>query len=1073
MKRQANHVVPGSDETTGEDRKKRITDHFALKLADLAIRYRAWFLIACVAIAVGAGAGLAKLEVSTNYRVFFSAQNPDLQAFDAFEKTYTKNDNFLFVIKPKTGTVATAATMAVIEEMTKDAWQIPFATRVDSLTNYQHSHAEGDDLIVQDLIKDAAGLSKEQITKRIAIAVDEPLLRDRLISPDMATTGINVTLHYPGKALTEVGDATAAARDLVRRIERAHPNLEVALTGVSALNNAFAEATIDDAGTLFPAMFLALILVIWFIVRSVTGTVATLLVISLSTVTALGAAGWLGITLSPFSGSAPVVILTLALADSVHVLISQIAAMREGETKFDAIKEAIRANFLAVSVTSGTTIVGFLALNFSDAPPFNDLGNIVAIGIAAAWFFSLTFFPAFLALVRFNVPKETGLDRAMKRLLDGTAEFVIRHYRKALVGFVALLIAAMALIPTMAVNDQWVDYFDKRTEFRQDAEFAMDNLTGLYLVEFSVPAAEAGAISDPEYLQTLDRFVTFLRAQPEIQHVHAYTDVIRRLNMNMNGDDRDFYAIPETREAAAQYLLLYELSLPYGLDLTDRVNIDKSATRVTVTLPEISTDGVLDVSKRAEAWMAANGPAFMAPSATGAPILFSHISERNIRDMFSGNLVAILLIAAIMVGALRSLPYGLLSMAPNIVPLVLTFGIWALLVGEIGMAAATVSATSLGIIVDNTVHFLIKYLAGRRKHGLDAEDAVRRAFKVVGPAVLANTVILVLGFGVLAYSTFRVTGQMGTLTALAIFVALFVDFILLPALLLAGQSLKQGVKKMTTFNPKTLTASPSAGILAAVVLSATATMGIPSSSADAADTKAYDIAARADRSDRGFKSSRVTMKMVLRNAAGKETTRVLKQVTFEVADEMVGDKNLIHFQSPADIKGTALLSHAQILDPDAQWLFLPSLKRVKRISSANKSGPFVGSEFAFEDITGQELNKYAYRYMKQAACGDLTCDVLELTPKYKASGYARQIAWIDTTDHQLRKVDFFDRKNAPLKTLEFTAYKKYGGKVWRAHHQKMVNHQTGKTTSLHFGDYEFGLDVTKRHFDKSQLARLR
>jgi predicted RND superfamily exporter protein len=163
--------------------------------------------------------------------------------------------------------------------------------------------------------------------------------------------------------------------------------------------------------------------------------------------------------------------------------------------------------------------------------------------------------------------------------------------------------------------------------------------------------------------------------------------------------------------------------------------------------------------------------------------------------MFSGNLVAILLIAAIMVGALRSLPYGLLSLAPNIVPLVLTFGIWALLVGEVGMAAATVSATSLGIIVDNTVHFLIKYMAERRDHGLDAAAAVRHAFDVVGPAVLANTVILVLGFGVLAYSTFRVTGQMGTLTAMAIAVALFVDFILLPALLLVGQTPKTGVEE--------------------------------------------------------------------------------------------------------------------------------------------------------------------------------------------------------------------------------------------------------------------------------------
>jgi hypothetical protein len=168
-----------------------------------------------------------------------------------------------------------------------------------------------------------------------------------------------------------------------------------------------------------------------------------------------------------------------------------------------------------------------------------------------------------------------------------------------------------------------------------------------------------------------------------------------------------------------------------------------------------------------------------------------------------------------------------------------------------------------------------------------------------------------------------------------------------------------------------------------------------------------------------------------------------------------------------------LLSHAQIIDPDAQWLFLPSLKRVKRISSANKSGPFVGSEFAFEDITGQELNKFAYRYVEQQPCGTLTCDVLERTPRYGDSGYTRQIAWIDTAHFQLRKVEFFDRKNASLKTLEYADYRVYDGGIWRPHRLTMVNHQTGKSTALIYEDYAFSLDLTHRDFDKSRLKRLR
>jgi outer membrane lipoprotein-sorting protein len=278
---------------------------------------------------------------------------------------------------------------------------------------------------------------------------------------------------------------------------------------------------------------------------------------------------------------------------------------------------------------------------------------------------------------------------------------------------------------------------------------------------------------------------------------------------------------------------------------------------------------------------------------------------------------------------------------------------------------------------------------------------------------------------------------------------------------------------MSNINCKPLDTSRHHSLPTMAFLAAFAAVGLASPPAQSTEPDAFEIAARSDRSDRGFESSRVSMKMTLKNAAGKQTTRMLEQVTLEIPDEDVGDKNLIHFKSPADIRGTALLSHAQILDPDAQWLFLPSLKRVKRISSANKSGPFVGSEFAFEDITGQELNKFSYRYLEQQPCGELTCDVLERTPKYGNSGYTRQIAWIDTTHYQLRKVDFFDRKNAPLKILEYSDYRKYDGGIWRPHLLTMVNLQTGKSTSLVYEDYAFGLDLTQRDFDKSRLARLR
>ena len=237
---------------------------------------------------------------------------------------------------------------------------------------------------------------------------------------------------------------------------------------------------------------------------------------------------------------------------------------------------------------------------------------------------------------------------------------------------------------------------------------------------------------------------------------------------------------------AAQYLLLYELSLPYGLDLNDRINIDKSATRVTATLLNLSTAKVRTFLDRSEAYVAGNLPAYMVGKPTSASVMFSYISQRNIEGMLKGNAFAVILIAGIMIFALRSFAIGAMSIIPNAVPILIAFGVWALLVGQIGMAASTVAATSLGIVVDDTVHFLTKYLRGIREKGLSRPDAIRYAFETVGQPIILTTIILTFGFAVLATSTFLINSQMGLLTALAIVIALIVDFLLLPAILMIG-----------------------------------------------------------------------------------------------------------------------------------------------------------------------------------------------------------------------------------------------------------------------------------------------
>lgn len=258
------------------------------------------------------------------------------------------------------------------------------------------------------------------------------------------------------------------------------------------------------------------------------------------------------------------------------------------------------------------------------------------------------------------------------------------------------------------------------------------------------------------------------------------------------------------------------------------------------------------------------------------------------------------------------------------------------------------------------------------------------------------------------------------------------------------------------------------------ILAATAVIMAATSLSPAAfaDDQGYEIAARSDASDAGFGDSKVELEMVLTNAAGAESARKLEITTLERASEEVGDKSLVIFSTPRDIKGTALLSHAKILEPDDQWLYLPALKRVKRISSSNKSGPFVGSEFAFEDITAQELNKFEYTYVGEEACGDMTCDVVERTPLYEGSGYTKQVGYYDQEIFQLRKVDYYDRRGSLLKVQTFEDYRQYG-EIWRAQKFVMVNQQTGKETVLQFSDYVFNTGLRDNDFVKGVLNRIR
>lgn len=746
------------------------------------IKHRAIIILFSVIIVGAAGSGLRHIGFDNDYRAFFNEDNPELVAFNEIESTYTKSDNVFIVIAPKTGDVYEPKVLELIEKMTQDAWQMPYSRRVDSLQNFQNTYAEDDDLIVEDLYEEAGDLSAADIKRLKKVAETDPLLFKRMVAEDGRVTAINIVLEYPkldpSKELKEVVSTT---RQLVKDYEAKYPDVSFYVTGVSFLNTSFVEAGQGDVMTLVPISFVLMLVFMYFLLKSPSAVFGVMMVIIFSDVVALGMAGHIGIQLTPASVTSTQMIMVLAVANSIHLLVSFIFSMEHKMPQRQALSESIRLNLQPIFLTSVTTMIGFLGMNFSEVPPFNDLGNIVAIGVFSSLFFSLTFLPALMSFLPVKVTYQEDADVEKLARLSG---FVIKNQNVILVIMVGIVLASGYLTTINRAEEQFVKYFDETVKFRTDTDFATGTLGGLYQLVYSVPAEGKGGISDPEYLKNLDKFAQWLKQLPETINVYVLTDTMRRLNKNMHGDDPAFYTLPESREMAAQYLLLYEMSLPYGLDLNNQVNVDKSATRVFVTLNEVSNVTLLEYEARIQSWLESNVPASMQAPGTGPLMMFAHIAEKNINGMLKGSILALFIISVILIFALRSLKVGIISLAPNLVPVVIGFGLWGLFYAEVNMALAIVVSMTLGIVVDDTVHFLSKYLRAKREKGYTTEKAITYAYTHVGKALVVSSIVLTIGFAVLMTSPFALNSDMATLTTWIIAIALFVDFLLLPVLLL-------------------------------------------------------------------------------------------------------------------------------------------------------------------------------------------------------------------------------------------------------------------------------------------------
>lgn len=730
--------------------------------------------------------GVQFFQNTLDYHFFFSEDNPQLAAFDRLQDEYSKTEEVFIAVAPANKDVFTRKNLSMIEDFTRDAWRTPYSQRVDSLTNFQYTVATEDLLETSDLYENSEAIEVEELAIRKNFALREPLLVGALVSKSGAVAGVRVTMNMPGiNHEKETPEVVFFIRDLTANYETKYPGLKFYLTGQVVVDQAFPESTQEDFNFVWPAFFFVMMVLLVLIYQGFFYMVVTMVTGVLAIGAGMGLMGWTHMKVNAAVSAAPVMILTLAVADCIHILSSYTHELKMGKNKKEAMAESLRINVVAVLLTSLLTGLGFLTLHFNDSPPYRALGYVVASGVAFAFFFSITFLAPMMTLLPHKMPlqKDKGVDNKT-RLMESLARVVIRNNR--VVFFVATLIAVFfsCSVSLNKINDDAIKYFGKNQTMRQHLEFVNNNITGVGTLNYSLGSGEAQGVVSPQYMIKVEEFTDWLKNQPGVIHVDSFVDVVKRINQTLHADNPEFYKIPNNREEISQYILLYELSLPAGMDVGNVVTINKSASRVRVAMTDTSGSAHIGLDEKAKNWLRSNVPEAMWSEGASVPLMFSHISKRSIDGMLWGLIGALVIMSAVLVIILRSVRLGLISLVSNIVPVAMGFGLWGLINGDVDLGLTVTLGIAFGIVVDDTIHFLTKYQRAKQELSYTTEDAITYAFGTVGVALFVTTVVLMAGFSMLGFSEMNITSNMAILTTSTIGFAFLIDFFLLPGLLL-------------------------------------------------------------------------------------------------------------------------------------------------------------------------------------------------------------------------------------------------------------------------------------------------
>ena len=750
-------------------------------------RYAQWLqhnrlavYFACTVLTCVCAAGLMNFSFKVDYRTFFASDGLGQTELKAMEAHFPPSDDLAFVLSPKQGDVFTREAFEALIWLKAALQTLSFVESVESITDYPFQYHADDSLQIGYVTE--AWDSDKELTFLKGLASTDPIVSGTLFGHSGKSLGLFVRYKLPGE--NDLVEFPAAKRD-VEAIEanfaEKFPQFDLYVAGVLTYNHGIIHTSIDDLILLVPVCSLLIFAILYFFLRSLRGAWFTMIVIGVSLASSVGLWCWLGIPLNSASISAPIAILALAVADCVHISDSYLLSARDNpENSFtENTNQSLILNSKPIFLTSVTSVLGFLTMNFCDSPPYQDIGNLVAIGIGFAWFYSMTLFPVLLGQFGLRQSKaQLHLNEKLHRLSD----FICKRYRGIVLGYGLLIVICLACISFNELDDNVVEWFDEDVSVRTHAEFIDAEHTGMYQLFYVVEGQNKFDALNPELLSQVDQFAKWLRTQPEVVQARSVVDLLRNSYSAMAGNnDR----LPRDRVMSDQILEATQLMASDEQAITSLITEDRSTLRLHASVHAMAASEFIALEQRVQSWLADNAPLIHGKAKGISPsMMFAFLSQQVVPTMLLTTAIMIPLISLLLIFIFRSLNLGLLSLVPNLIPIGMAFGFWGLFSGHIGIALSIVSGASLGIVVDDTIHLLLKYQRARNEQNMAPAEAVRYAITRVGDALTITTLTLVAGFVTLAFSSLQPNAELGSMLAMIIGLALITDLLFVPALLL-------------------------------------------------------------------------------------------------------------------------------------------------------------------------------------------------------------------------------------------------------------------------------------------------